>query len=146
MNLFKTSMSIAALGLVGIAVADDSQHVEIAVIENQGDHDPITIQLDSDDLGFNLHDMQEGENQAFVDKEGRTVLVTRTADGFSFNVDGKTVDVPMLSGDHHGMVMVQGDQTANIDFEVIHEVIEDEIAHDGAHEVRIVKKVEVVAD
>jgi hypothetical protein len=47
--------------------------------------------------------MQVGENRSIVDKEGRTVLITRNEDGYSFDIDGKTIDMPLIGA--HGEKM-----------------------------------------
>ena len=147
MNLSKTLTSITALGLVGIAIADDKPRVEIEVITDEGPGDATYVQFDSADLGFDLHDMQEGENQAIVDENGRTILVTRETDGFTFTVDGKSISVPMIDGDHETMMMVHSEHDIeNVDIEVVHEVVEGEGAHDGPHQVRVVKKIEIVEE
>ena len=109
------------LALAGISLAGEHEVVEykIAVAENDGSG-AVTVDLDSETMGFNLHDLQEGESRSIVDKSGRNILVTRNADGFSLNVDGKTIDMPMISG-NHGMVWVGDDHAENIDVQVLHE-------------------------
>ena len=119
MNFSKVILSVAAIGLFGIAIAEDQSRIEIEVISDADSHDVIRLELDSDEMGFNLHDMQEGENRSIVDKSGRTILVTRTAEGFSFNVDGKTIDMPIMSG-HHGVVVAgDGGHHENVDIRVM---------------------------
>jgi hypothetical protein len=117
MAISKVVTSLVAIGMFSVAIAQEEARVKIEVMTDDGDGDAVHMAIDSEDLGFNLHDMQEGENQAIVDDQGRTILVTRQADGFKFEVDGKTIEMPMISGDH-----------------------------DETHEVKIVKKVEVISD
>jgi len=106
--------------LFGAAIADDEAHIKIEVATETDGHDAVRIELDSDDMGFNLHDMQEGENRSIVDKDGRTILITREADGFSFDVDGKTVRMPMLHGEHGTIAMAHGGDHENVDVRVLH--------------------------
>ena len=120
MTLSKIVMSLAVIGLFGAAIADDEAHIKIEYATEEGRHDAIRIELDSDDLGFNLHDMQEGENRSIIDKEGRTILVTREADGFSFDVEGKTIRMPMLHGEHGMIAMADGEHDGNVDVRVLH--------------------------
>lgn len=87
------------------------QKVKIEVIADDDDGETRLI-IDSDDLDFNLHEMQVGENQSFVDKDGRAVLVTRTEDGFSFDVDGKTIEMPAFNGHHEKNVWISDDGSA----------------------------------
>jgi len=103
------------LGLAAAAFAGDETKMKmsVVVIDDTADGE-IRIELDSDDLDFDLHSMQEGENRSIVDKSGRTILISRNADGFSFNVDGKTIDLPVLDGGHHrGMWL--GDDSESMD-------------------------------
>lgn len=117
MKVAKTIVSLVAAGLFSVAIAQDEARVKIEFSTDQGGGENVHIALGGDDLGVNLHDMQEGENQAIVDEQGRTILITREADGFRFEVDGKSIKMPLLDG-----------------------------IHDGEHAVRIVKKVEVVTE
>ena len=102
---FKQFAVFMVIGLFAVTVwsgEESHQKIEIKVISDDGG-DRTHFVLDSDELGFSLHDMQIGENQSVVDKEGRAVLITRTEDGYSFEVDGKTIDMPAFDGMHPGM-------------------------------------------
>jgi hypothetical protein len=93
--------------------------MEIKVITDDGDGETHLV-LDSDDMGFKLHDMQVGENRSIVDKEGRSILVTRGEDGFSFDVDGKTIEMPLFEGHEDGNVWVsKGDHATEVDVRVM---------------------------
>ncbi len=111
---------VATLGRAAAALAgqDVKTKIAIAVIDGDGDR-AMHFKLNSDDLGFDLHAMQEGENRSIVDESGRSILITREADGFSFNVDGKTIKMPLFSGRHHGAAWMDGDDFGDIDFHVI---------------------------
>ena len=111
-------MMAVALGLATIAFAGEQTKMKIAVVEDDG-HGEIRIELDSDDIGFSLEELQEGESRSIVDKSGQSILVTRKADGFTFDVDGKTIDMPMLGGDHDSMVWVGEDGGADVDLHVM---------------------------
>lgn len=93
----------------------------IAVVESDGEGET-RIELDSDELGFNLHDMQEGENRSIVDENGQSILVTREADGFSFEVDGKTIKMPAIHGHHHGPVWIDGEGVEDVDIHVMRDM------------------------
>ena len=119
MEFSKIVVGAAAIGLFGVAIAQDQTRVQIEVISDDGDHEAVRLELDSDDMGFNLHDMQEGENRSIVDKDGRTILVTRNADGYSFDVDGKTIDMPLVASGHHGVVIADAEHGENVDVRVM---------------------------
>lgn len=124
-------MKLGKLVTVGAAVlfaasaysGEHSKHkMEIEVVTDDGDGETRLV-LDSDDMDFNLRDMQIGENQSIVDKEGRAVLVTRTDEGYTFNVDGKTIDMPAFGTAHESKVWVSRSGHApevDVDVQVAH--------------------------
>jgi hypothetical protein len=120
MNVTKFVLALAIIGLVGVALADEEARTKIAieVVDDASDGD-VRIELDSDELGFNLHDMQVGENRSIVDKSGKSIFVSRDADGFSFEVDGKTIRMPAFDGRHHGAMWIDGGQGENVDVHVM---------------------------
>jgi len=118
MKIGKILLLVAALGLATTAYSGEATQMKIVVVEDSGDGE-VRIDLDSDDIGFNLDELQEGESRSIVDKSGQTILVTRKADGFSFEVDGKVIDMPMLDGDHDKRVWVDEDGDADVDFHVM---------------------------
>ena len=146
MNTAKVAISLIALGMFGMALAQEEPRVKLEFITDEGADEAVHLQFDSDELGFNLHDMQVGENQAIVDEQGRTVLVTREEDGFTFNVDGKTISMPALHAGHGDVMVMHGDHDTNVEVEVLHELTEADGAHKDHHQVKVVKKIEVVSD
>jgi len=118
MKIGKILLLVMALGLSTIAFAGEEMKMKIIAVEDSGDGE-IRIDLDSDDIGFSLDELQEGESRSIVDKSGQSIVVTRKADGFSFDVDGKSIDMPMLRGNHGDMVWVDEDGGADIDVHVM---------------------------
>jgi hypothetical protein len=118
MKIGKILLLAAALGLATSAYSGEATQMKIIVVEDSGEGE-VRIDLDSDDIGFNLDELQEGESRSIVDKSGQTILVTRKADGFSFEVDGKVIDMPMLDGDDDKLVWVDEDGDADVDFHVM---------------------------
>jgi hypothetical protein len=112
---------LATVLFAAMAYAGDTeQHkMKIELISDDGG-DATHLTLDSADLGFNLHDLEVGENRSVVDKEGRPILITRNEKGFSFDVDGKTIDMPALDGAHgeSNVWVMKGDHGDNIDIDV----------------------------
>jgi hypothetical protein len=114
MKLRNVSLVLFSLGLASIALAGEEMKTRMAITMVDDDSNwAVRLDLDSDDLGFNLHDMQEGENRSIVDKSGRNILVTREADGYKFDVEGKTIKMPLFAGQHHGAVLL-GDYDVSI--------------------------------
>jgi len=117
---------LAVIGLFATTVwsGEEMHHtMKIAIIDDDGNSET-RIELDGDDLGFNLHEMQVGENRSIVDKDGRSILVTRGEDKFTFEVDGKTIDMPLFDGHEGGNVWVSKHDFApdvDIDVRVMHD-------------------------
>ncbi|MDH3429368.1 MAG: hypothetical protein OEQ14_05075 [Gammaproteobacteria bacterium] len=122
MKLGKIALTIGALGLLGVALADEEvkRKMVMEIVGDSGD-DEVRIELDSDELGFDLHDLQEGETRSIVDKEGRTILVSRDTDGFTFDVEGKSIKMPFFDGGHHGAVWVSDQHGEDVDVHVRHD-------------------------
>jgi hypothetical protein len=122
MSTRQIALLLATVIFAAAAYAGDKEHqkMEIKVISEDGDGET-HLTLDSDDLDFDLHEMQVGENRSIIDKEGRTVLVTRKEDGYSFDIDGKTIDMPLIGP--HGEKMewtFDGDHDEDVDIHVMH--------------------------
>jgi len=113
---------IAAISLAAAAIAgEEIRHkMAIAVVGDDGSGET-RIELDSDDLGFRLHDMQVGENRSIIDKSGRTILVTREEDGFKFDVDGKTIRMPAFDRHHEGAMWMSDGDITDVDVHVMHD-------------------------
>lgn len=122
MNLKSTAVLIAACLFATTAFSGEQIHHKIKVVVVAADGDGKTrIELDSEDLGFDLHNMQVGENQSITDKDGRSILVARVEDGFTFEVDGKTIHMPAfedLGG--AGVWINKGDHSSDIDIHMMH--------------------------
>jgi len=113
-----STVAILCFAAASIAAEEIKTKMHIEVIDDSTDG-AIRIKLDSDDMGFNLHDMQVGENRSIVDESGKSILVTRTENGFAFNVDGETIEMPVFDGDHHGAVWVGNDHDQDVDIHVM---------------------------
>lgn len=122
------TLKLAALAtcvMVGTALADDSgqatdheMKMQIIVSGDGSDGDNV-INWTSNDPNVDLHNMQVGESQAIVDDSGRSVLVTKQADGLRFDVDGESVVVPDMGGMHGTtMTFVSADGMETVDHDI----------------------------
>ncbi len=104
------------------AVADVEEHraMKIVVAGDSSD-DPTTIHWVSENSDIDMQGMQIGESQSIIDESGRSVLITREAEGFKFDVDGETIIVPDFGEYEHMALMDGSDFTANIDVEIMGE-------------------------
>jgi hypothetical protein len=91
---------------------EDAKHVMAVEVVAGDSGEGVKFFLNSDDLGFDLDELQVGETRSVIDESGRSILITRNEDGFSFNVDGETIDMPLFQeadGDGIHWVAKDGD-------------------------------------
>lgn len=113
---------LVSILLAGTALAGEEIKTKVAIALVDSDvGGEVRLEFDSDEVGFNLHDMQEGENRSIVDKSGRTVLITREADGYKFDIDGKTIRMPSFDGEHRGATGVSDGDVTDVDVHVMHD-------------------------
>lgn len=110
MNHWKTLVSLTAIGLAATAMAADKPHMAMSIaVVDDATQEEVRVDLDSDTLGFDLDDMQVGENRSVVDKNGQNVLITREEEGFRFDVNGKTIRAPLhdgpIKGEHDVVIL-----------------------------------------
>jgi hypothetical protein len=129
MRLNTLTILITSVLLAAAALAGEEHEMKIEIAVDDGASAPTVIRLDSDAMGFKLHELQEGESRSVVDDTGQSVLVTRMADGFVFDVDGKKIKVPSMHDDHMAYVSVDADRDSDMDIDV-----------------RVMKRIEVKGD
>jgi len=136
MNILKATFAVVSLALATVAVADENAEMKIKiVVDDGGIGEPVFVNLDSDTMGFALHDMQEGEIQSVVDETGRSILITREADGIKFEVDGKTINMPLL-GTENDAIWIDDGNVEDIDVQVHR--LGGFVGHDGSDGVMII--------
>lgn len=120
----KKSVVFLAVGLVWASLSHAGEpeaawatHIAIAEDDGPG-HEPFILELSSEELGFDLQDLQVGESRAVVDDAGRNILITRTSEGYDFDVDGKSISMPAFDG-HAGLVQAGGISAGNFDVEIM---------------------------
>lgn len=101
MNIRVIFLIIASLGLTTLGLAEEEIVSKMMIsIDDDSGEGGVHFALDSEMLGSNLDDMQVGENRSIVDENGRPILITREAEGYRLDVDGKSFDLPVLFGGH----------------------------------------------
>ena len=123
MNAKQTATVVATILLATAAYAGEKEHhkMEIRVIADDGG-DATHLTLDSDDLDFDLHDMQVGENRSIIDKDGRSILVTRGEESFNFNIDGKMIEMPVIESHGDSSIWASKvDHVGDINVHVMHD-------------------------
>ncbi|MDH3337234.1 MAG: hypothetical protein OEM85_09575 [Gammaproteobacteria bacterium] len=106
------------------AQGEEQKQMRLKIAVDKGDESNTSFDFDSDTAGFDLQKMQVGESQTITDSSGRPALLTRTEDGFEFDIDGEKIDVTAISAVH------------DID------VVEEHENNDGS--VRVIRKVKKI--
>jgi len=78
------------------------------VVAGESSGDSTTIHWASDDSEFDMQGMQLGETHSIVDESGNSVLITKEAEGFRFDVDGETIIVPDIDTNEMHMAFLDG--------------------------------------
>jgi hypothetical protein len=123
MNFGKLMLSVVAVGMASTALADDDVKVKMAIdVVHEDGANHKSFKIDSDDLGFDMEDMQEGESRSIVDESGKAILITRTNDGYNFNIDGESIDLPAHGGEgDHSMMWIGEGDASDVDVHVMHD-------------------------
>ncbi len=102
MNLLKLAALAVTMFFATAALAqvEEQREMKIVVAGAALNESAAIHWIGSGDAGFDMQGMQIGETQSIIDESGRAVLITREAEGFRFDVDGKTITVPDLGA--HG--------------------------------------------
>ena len=120
LGVFFTGMACSTLA------GEDAKHVMAVEVIGDDTSNTTSFFLDSEDLGFELDDLQVGETRSIVDESGRSILISRNEDGFSFNIDGKVIDLPDIVN-------------VDVDTASMHWVADDLEVEGGVHVIRDVK-------
>lgn len=122
MKIVKLAM-LAAVVICGAAIAADEVERKMAikvVVAGDGADESSDFSWTSDNMDFDLQDLAVGETRQIENASGRDVSVTRSEDGFSFDIDGKTVMMPDIGAHGTHMAFVDADEVDHdIDIEVL---------------------------
>ena len=120
MKTFKfLAWAVTLIFSAAVADVEDERVMEFVVASDSSD-DPTTIRWVYDNSDIDMQSMQIGESQSIVDESGRSILITREAEGFKFDVDGKSIVVPDIgAGGAYTTLVDESDFTANFDVEIV---------------------------
>ncbi len=121
MNTLKLATLAVLLVFGGAAAQEVEKKMQLKVMVT-GD-DASEINWSSDDVDFDMQDLAVGEIRTIESDSGKTVTITRAEEGFSFDIDGKTVMMPDM-GEH-------GTHMAFVDADGLHEAIDIDVDIDN---------------
>jgi hypothetical protein len=102
----------AALASVGAHAQEDGHKTEMKVMVSADGGEPTVVRWVGDDA--NLDNLAVGESRTITAGDGSGVVVTRTDAGLQFDVNGETVVVPDMHGDHMAFVGAGVDQEIDV--------------------------------
>ena len=108
MNLRTLTVFFWIFLIASAAVAGDEKKAQIIIAVDGDDGGKQVMHFVGDDAGTVLDDLEVGEKQTLTDTDGRQVTVQRTADGMVFEVDGQTIEMPEIHGEHHVEIHAAG--------------------------------------
>ncbi len=111
-----------AVTLIFSAAAADVEEKQVMkiVVAVDSSGDSTAFHWSSDDSDFDMQGMQLGETHSIVDESGSSILITREAEGFKFDLDGETIIVPDFDIDGAHMAFVGGsDFSTDVDVEIL---------------------------
>ena len=124
LRTFMVFFWVCLIGTAAVAGEEPRTKVKIAIDGDDTEHR--VFRFDSQDSDVDLHELAVGESEVITDDDGNEVTVLRTEDGFEFDVEGETIEIAGLQGEH--------------DFTMLHEVHEDEdIVVEKHKQVRVIK-------
>jgi hypothetical protein len=122
MKIVKLVMLATAM-IYSAAIAADEVERKMAVkvvVAGDGADESSDFSWTSDNMDFDMQDLAVDETWALESASGRDVSVTRSENGFSFEIDGKTVEMPDIGAHGTHMAFVNADDMDHeIDIEVM---------------------------
>lgn len=109
MKLIKLA-GLALLLVFGPAIADDVEKemkIKVVVAGDGGDQ---AFDWSSDSADFSLEDLAVGESKTLENDDGEPITITRTEEGFTFDINGESVSLPGLGehGPHMAFIDAEG--------------------------------------
>ncbi len=96
-SLMAFCIGATAMGSLSV-IGSDAKTVLINVNKNNDENAVVDIKIDGETDMFNLPDLQEGESKTFTSSSGKTIVTTKTAEGYIVEVDGKEINIPIFVG------------------------------------------------
>lgn len=96
-SLIAFCIGATAMGSLA-AIASEAKMVMININKNNDDNAVVDLKIDGDSDMFTLPDLQVGETSTFTSKSGKTIITTKTENGYVVDVDGKEIKIPLFEG------------------------------------------------
>lgn len=90
--------------VAGAALAGEQHRVEIAIAGDGSDRGE--FRFSSEDSGVDPYALEVGESKTYTDDDGNEVTVSRSEDGFEFDVAGEKIVVDDVMHEEHDLKML----------------------------------------
>ncbi|TQV77470.1 hypothetical protein FLL45_05880 [Aliikangiella marina] len=98
-TLFAFAVGTFAMSSLVISASDqEPKMVMIQVNKSNDENAVVDLEIDGNVEAFDLPELQVGESKSITTQSGNNVLVTKTEEGLTVDVDGKTIKLPSFSG------------------------------------------------
>ena len=101
LNLRAITVIFWAFLIASAALAGDDKKAEIVIAVDGDDDATQVMRFVGDEADIVLDDLDVGETKTLTDTDGRQVTVQRTGKGLVFDVEGRTIELPEIHGEHH---------------------------------------------
>ena len=96
-----TALALGALAMTSVAISaadTEKRHIMIKV-DKSGDHDAkVDLKVDGEAEAFTMPELEVGESKTITTKSGKTILISKTEEGLTLDVEGKQVNLPSFGG------------------------------------------------
>ncbi len=127
MKILQTILALTVASLVAVTFTFAGEEPEIKVER----HIKLALTDGEEPLVIDAHDLEVGESRQFFTDSGKEVLLSRTDDGLTLEVDGKEMNLGMRHGDHHSSFNMTGGEHGKVIIKQLHGMGED--GEDGEH-------------
>jgi len=122
MNTLKLVALIVLLAFGTTMAQEVEKKMEIKIKVADGNDETSAVHWSSDDMDFDMQELEVGETRTIESESGKTVTITRAEEGFNFDVDGKSVMMPDMG--------VHGTHMAFVDDGAMREAIDVDVETD----------------
>lgn len=95
------TIAIMLFTIVSVVLAGDSSNVEAYQFKFKGENGTVNLELNSQTMGFGLHDLQPGDSRTTVTEDGTGITISRLAEVYALDVGSEVFEIPATHGPDH---------------------------------------------
>ncbi|WP_196140299.1 hypothetical protein [Aliikangiella sp. G2MR2-5] len=90
--------ALAFASFSAIASEKEPHQVLININKTNNEDAVVDLKVDGESDSFDLPELNVGESKTFTTQSGKSVVATKTENGYKINVEGKELDIPVFTG------------------------------------------------